>query len=158
MIQSVRYHFSQRFKVPALKAYEWCTNYDPQDHALMRVNAKREILHVSDSTIILTDIFYDKKQSTEKQKLVCLYPSQLTWTSTHLTGPNKYSQFLYQIVPENERTSRLDFTGLQIQYNGKKRLIRKEVELLAEKLRSEDSAIWKLLATEMEREFKEKMF
>jgi hypothetical protein len=124
----------------------------------MRVNAKREILRVSDSTIILTDVYYDKKQSTEKQKLVCLYPNQLTWTSTHLTGPNKYSQFLYQIVPENESTSRLDFTGLQIEYIGKKRLNRKEVELLAAKLRSEDSAVWRLLATEMEREFREKIF
>src|SRR3972149_4799812 len=158
MPQSIHYHFSQCFKVPALKAYEWFTNYDPQDHALMRVNAKREIRRVSDSAIVLTDVYYDKKQGIEKQKLVCLYPNQLTWTNTHLTGPTKYSQFLYQIVPENERACRLDFTGLQIQYNGKKRLNRKEVELLAEKLRGEDSAIWRLLATEMEREFKEKIF
>jgi len=158
MAQPIQYHFSQCFKVPALKAYEWCTNYDPQDHALMRVNAKREILRVSDSTIVLTDVYYDKKQGIEKQKLVCLYPNQLTWTNTHLTGPNKYSQFLYQIVPENERVCRLDFTGLQIQLISKKRLNRKEIELLAEKLRSEDSAIWRLLATEMEREFREKIF
>jgi hypothetical protein len=158
MVQSVHYHFSQCFKFPALKAYEWCTNYDPQDHALMRVNAKREILRVSDSTIVLTDVYHDEKQGIRKQKLVCLHPNQLTWTSTHLTGPNKYSQFLYQIVPENKRASRLDFTGLQIQYTSKKELNRKEIELLAEKLRSEDSAVWRLLATEMEREFGEKMF
>jgi len=158
MSQSIQYHFSQCFNVPALKAYEWCTNYDPQDHALMRVNAKREILRVSDSTIVLTDVYYDKKQGIRKQKLVCLYPNQLTWTSTHLTGPNKYSQFLYQIETENKRASRLDFTGLQIQYISKKRLNRKDVELLAEKLRSEDSAVWRLLATEMEREFREKLF
>jgi hypothetical protein len=158
MAQPIQYHFSQCFNVPALKAYEWCTNYDPQDHALMRVNAKREILRVSDSTIVLTDVYYDKKQGIEKQKLVCLYPNQLTWTSTHLTGPNKYSQFLYQIVPENKRVCRLDFTGLQIQLICKKRFNRKGIELLAEKLRSEDSAVWRLLATEMEREFREKIF
>jgi hypothetical protein len=158
MSQSIHYHFSQCFNVPALKAYEWCINYDPQDHELMRVNAKREILCISDSTIVLTDVYYDKKQGIRKQKLVCLYPKQLTWTSTHLTGPNKYSQFLYQIVPENERACRLDFTGLQIQYVSKKRFNRKEIELLAEKLRSEDSAVWRLLATEMEKEFREKLF
>lgn len=156
MPQSIHYHFSQSFNVSALKAYRWCTDYDPQDHALMRVNAKREIMHVSEDTIILTDKYYNKNKIIEKKRLVCLYPNRLSWTSTHLTGSNRYSQFLYEIVPESEESCRLDFIGLQIEYNDKKRFSRKEVDMLAEKLRNEDSKAWKLLATEMEKEFREK--
>ena len=85
---SIHYHFSQRFNVSALRAYKWCTDYDPQDHALMRVNAKREILNVSANTVVLNDKYYSKNKIIRKRRLVCLYPNQLSWTSTHLTGPN----------------------------------------------------------------------
>lgn len=156
MPQSIHYHFSQSFNVSALKAYKWCTDYDPHDHALMQVNAKREIMHVSENTIILTDTYYNKNKNIIKQKLVCLYPDRLSWTSTHLTGPIKYSQFLYEIVPEGKDSCRLEFTGLQIEYNDEKKFSKKEIEMLTEKLRNEDSAAWKLLATEMEKESKEK--
>lgn len=157
MPHSVHYHFSQCFNVPALKAYKWCTNYDPQDHALMRVNAKREILRISENTIVLTDTYPDKNKSIKKQKLVCLYPNRLSWTNTHLTGPNKYSQYLYQIVPESKMTCRLERASLQVEYSNRKRFNKKEIELLAEKLRNEDSAAWKLLAAEMERDFRMKL-
>ena len=153
MALMVRYHFSQRFNVPALKAYKWCTDYDPQDNALMRINAKREIEHVSKNIIILTDTYPDKNKAIKKQRLVCLYPNQLSWTNTHLTGPNKYSQFLYQIVPESKMTCRLERASLRVEYSTRKRLNKKEIELLAEKLRNEDSAAWKLLAAEMEKDF-----
>jgi len=152
MPHSIYYHFTQRFKVPAAKAYAWCTNYDPQDHVLMHANAKREILAIRENTILLTDTFYNKNEKVTKQKLVCLYPNRLLWTSTHLTGPNKYSQFLYEIVPESKRVCRLEFTGMQIEYNSEESLSKKKVETLARKLRKEDSAAWKLLTAAMERE------
>ena len=156
MPRSLHYHFSQRFNVPAAKAYKWCTNYSPEDHELMgTTNAKREILHISESTILLTDTYYREKESVIKQRLVCLYPNRLSWTSTHLTGPNKYSQFLYEIKPEVKGACRLEFTGLQIEHN-KKSLNKKEVEILARKLRIEDSAIWRMLAVVIEREFMKK--
>jgi len=156
MPHSIHYYFSQCFNVPALKAYKWCTNYDPLDHALMRVNAKREILHITENTIVLTDTYPNKNEGV-KQKLVCLYPSQLSWTNTHLTGPNKYSQFLYQIVPESKMTCRLERASLRVEYSNRKRFNKKEIELLADKLRNEDSAAWKLLAAEMEKEYRMKM-
>jgi hypothetical protein len=156
MPQSIHYHFSQSFNVSAHKAYEWCTDYSPEDHALMHVNAEREIMHVSESTVILIDKFHVKDKIIEKQKLVCLYPDRLSWTSTHLSGPVKYSQFLYQIVPESEESCRLDFVGLQVEYNDEKKLSKKGIETLAEKLKTEDSAAWKLLATEMEKELEDK--
>ena len=144
---SIRYRFSQRFYVSAQEAYDWCTNYSPQDHALMGDEAaERQITRLAESTLILTDIFQVGKGKVEKQKLVQLYPDRLGWVSTHLTGPNKYSQFIYEISAEGEDTSRLDFTALHLQYE---KLDIEGSKTLADKLKEEDSAAWKLLAAAM---------
>jgi hypothetical protein len=120
----------------------------------MHENATREVQRVSENVIVLIDTFNGKDGSIRKEKLVHLYPNQLTWTSTHLTGPNKYSQFLYQITPEGRNTSRLDFTGSHIEHSEEK-FGKKGIRALANRLRMEDSAVWKLLASEMEKAFKE---
>ena len=144
---SIRYRFSQRFYVSAQEAYDWCTNYSPQDHALMGDEAaERQITRLAESTLILTDIFQVGKGKVEKQKLVQLYPDRLGWVSTHLTGPNKYSQFIYEISAEGEDTCRLDFTALHLEYE---KLDREGSKTLADKLKEEDSAAWKLLAAAM---------
>ena len=149
---SIRYRFSQRFPVPARKAYKWCTDYSPQDHALMGEEAaERQITRVTDTTIILTDIFHTSKGNVEKQKLVQLYPDRLCWVSTHLTGPNKYSQFIYEISAEGDSASRLDFTALHLEYE-KENLDSEAIKSLANKLKKEDSATWKLLAKAMAKE------
>jgi hypothetical protein len=149
---SIRYRFSQRFSVPARKAYKWCTEYDPQDPALMGEDAaERQITHLTDTTIILTDIFHTSNGRVEKQKLVQLYPDRLSWISTHLTGPNKYSQFIYEISAESDGASRLDFTGLHLEYE-KENLDSKGIKSLADKLKEEDSAVWTLLAKVMAKE------
>jgi hypothetical protein len=149
---SIRYSFSQRFSVPARKAYKWCTEYDPQDHALMgEENAERQITYITDTTIILTDIFHTSKGDVEKQRLVQLYPDRLSWISTHLTGSNKYSQFIYEISAEGDGASRLDFTALHLEYE-KENLDSDGVKSLAGKLREEDSTAWKLLAKAMAKE------
>jgi hypothetical protein len=110
----IYYHFQQRFNVPARKAFEWCTTYTPGDHALMGdKDASRKIEHITDRTVILTDTFnIGADNQVEKQKLVQLYPEILFWTSTHLNGPAKHSQFIYQITEEAVDISHLDFTGL----------------------------------------------
>ena len=87
----------------------------------------------------------------EKQKLVQLYPDRLRWVSTHLTGSNRYSQFIYEISAEGNRASRLDFTALHLEYE-KDSLDSEAVKSLAEKLKKEDSAAWKLLAKAMIKE------
>ena len=146
---SIRYNFSQCFSVPARKAYKWCTEYDPQDHALMGEDAaERQITHLTDTTIILTDIFHTSNGRVEKQKLVQLYPNRLSWISTHLTGPNKYSQFIYEISAEGDGASRLGFTALHLEYE-KENLDSEGIKWLADKLKEEDSAAWKLLAKAM---------
>ena len=148
----IHYHFRQHFAVPARKAFEWCTNYSPEDHALMGDReAERKISRFSDSTIILTDKFHVGASPIEKQKLVQLYSDMLFWTSTHLTGPAKYSQFLYQITAEGEDASRIDFSGVFLDYDNEK-LSNVETEKLSEKLCQEDSEAWKLLAKAMEKD------
>jgi hypothetical protein len=152
MPYSIRYRFSQRFNVPAQKAYKWCTEYSPEDHVLMgEVAAERQITRLTDSTIILTDIFHTSSGPVEKKKLVQLYPDRLSWISTHLTGPNKYSQFIYETSAEGNDASRLDFTALHLEYEREKSSD-VDVKLLAEKLRKEDSEAWKLLASAMTKE------
>jgi len=145
MPSTVSYHFSQRFVVSAQKAFEWCTDFDPNDHALMADSgAERQIKRIDDRTIMLKDTFHANGEKIEKKKLVELYPAQLMWTSTHLTGPNKYSQFHYQITSEDKDCSVLDFIGLHLDYKCKE-----NAELLADRLCKEDANAWKLLAKAM---------
>jgi hypothetical protein len=149
---SIRYSFSQRFSFPTRKAYKWCTEYDPQDPALMGEDgAERQITHLTDTTIILTDIFHTSNGRVEKQKLVQLYPDRLSWISTHWTGPNKYSQFIYEILAEGNSASRLNFTGLHLEYE-KENLDIEGIKSLADKLKEEDSAVWRRLAKAMAKE------
>ena len=148
---SIQYRFSQRFFVPTRKAYIWCTAYSPEDHALMGEEvAERQITHLTDTTIILTDIFRTPNGLIEKQKLVQLYPDRLCWISTHLTGPNKYSQFIYEISAEGKNASRLDFTALHLEYE--KRLDSEGIKSVADELKEQDSKAWILLAEAMRKE------
>lgn len=152
----VRYGFSQRFAVGACEAYEWCTNYCPEDLALAgSLSGERKITHLNKATIILTDTFPTETGTVEKQKLVHLYPDQLQWVSTHLSGPNKYSQFLYKITPEGPAASRLDFTALHLDYT-KETADAESTKILAEKLCKEDSQMWALFAKVMEKDLQEK--
>jgi len=150
----IGYHFSQRFAFPAEKIFEWCTDFDPKDHALMGdKSAKRQITRITDTTIMLKDTFYSSVEAVEKEKLVQLYPKKLFWVSTHLTGPNKYSQFLYQISPHGKSASVLHFTGLHLEYTGKA-LNKADAKLLANRLHREDAGAWKLLAKAMGKELR----
>jgi hypothetical protein len=152
MPYSIRYRFSQHFTVPAHEAYKWCTDFSPEDHALMgEASAERQITRLAETTIILTDTFYTSSGAVEKQKLVQLYPDRLSWISTHLTGPNKYSQFIYEISAEGNVASRLDFTALHLEYE-KEKPSSVGIKLRAEKLKKEDSAAWNLLASAMTKE------
>ncbi len=156
MVGVAHYTFSQNFRVSAREAFEWCTHYSPDDMKLMQEeNATREIQHFSDAIIILTDTFVAKEKSIVKQKLVCLYSDRLMWTSTHLTGPNRYSQFLYEITPKSEQQSCFKFTGLYIDYDMKDE--GGAVAKLSDELKKMDSTNWKKLSKEMEKELKQNL-
>ena len=149
----IYYHFQQHFNVSARKAYNWCTNYAPEDHALMGMEAaNRKITHLTGRTVILTDTFnIGAANQLEKQKLVQLYPETLFWTCTHLSGPAKHSQFIYQITAEDNDGSRLDFTGIFLDYAHEK-AGEAEALMLTEKECKDDSAAWELLAKAMQQD------
>lgn len=149
----INYHFRQHFNVTARKAFEWCTTYTPEDYTLMgETNGSRKIEHITDQTIILTDTFnLGSDNQIEKQKLVQVYPALLLWTSTHISGPAKHSQFIYQITEEADDISYLDFTGLLLDY-GDKKLSESETAKLVEQTCKEDAKAWELLASAMEQE------
>jgi hypothetical protein len=114
-------------------------------------SAKRQVTHLTDTTIILADTFENESTIIEKQKLVQLYPERLSWIATHLTGPNKYSQFIYEISAETAKASRLKFTALYLEYE-LATLDRANTKALAAKLRKEDAEGWKILANAMVKE------
>ncbi len=152
MLQSVHYQFTQRFDQPARKAYQWCTDFTPGDPIfMMEKNVTREVQRLTEDTVILTDKFQNEGETIVKKKLVCFYPDRLMWTSTHLTGPAKHSQFIYEISSETETSSSLKFTALHIAHDIKV-VDKTETKRLAEELRKEDSNAWRSLAREMERE------
>jgi len=149
---SVSYHFSQRFNVPAKDAFEWATDYHPGDLALMGEEGRRSVKVLSDDIVILTDFFPEGGGRITKKKLVRIYRERLYWTSTHLTGPNRHSQFLYQITQEGNDTSRLDFTGSQVFYDEEEPSTQR-IQSMARTLTKEDSLAWTRLARAMEKNF-----
>ncbi len=115
-------------------------------------DASRKIEHLTEQTAILTDTFnVGTKSQIEKQKLVQLYPETLFWTSTHISGPAKHSQFIYQIIAEGDDTSHLDFTGIFLDYAPEK-VSEADAIKLAEKECKDDAAAWALLAKAMEQD------
>ncbi len=154
MLYSVRYCFSQRFAVPAKAAYEWCTDYASDDHTIMQhKGAKREVTWLTAGIVLLKDIFVGSSGTVEKEKLVHLYPDQLTYVSTHLSGPIKHSQFIYRITADGNSGSHLDFTASYI--GNLESPTPKDLKQLADKLCREDSNTWRLIAAAMEKELHE---
>lgn len=151
MTFSIRYDFSQQFSFPAKQVFEWCTNYTPGDLALMGEKGKRKVEKISKDTFILTDSYPSAGGSVRKKRMVNLYPDTLSWIGTHLIGKTKYSQFLYRVSAEGPATSRVYFTGLQIEYDDKKK---SRAAAIAQELKKEDSHAWELLAQEMEKDMR----
>lgn len=150
---SVTYRFSQRLPVSARKAYEWCTNYEPSDLALMHEKGHREIRKLTNDTIILKETVEQDGKKIKKIKLVRLNPSALSWYNVQISGPNKHSVFLYEIVPEGIGKSRLDFTGLLVVYSRAK-LTSRRIRQIADRERRYDSDAWKHLAKAIAKDIK----
>jgi hypothetical protein len=148
----LRYGFSQPFGVSPEAAYRWCTDYQPDDWPRMGQKGTREIEWLNEDTVILTDTVTTGSEQVTKQRLVRLHPERLAWTNTHLTGPNRHSQFWYQVVPVGQWGSRLDFTGLQINYGKTPSATR--IAAIERELAYDDSKAWVLLAKEMKRDLR----
>jgi hypothetical protein len=147
----VHYKFSQVFNVTAKEAYLWCTDFTPDDPLLMaEANATREIKKLTNATIFLKETLRDEKRVVVKEKLVQLYPDRLMWVSTHLSGPNKYSQFIYEVAAETSSSSRLNFTAQHIEH--KTAMSKTEITALKYDLCKYDADVWKRLAMAMEKD------
>jgi len=149
LASSATYRFSQHFRVSAREAYEWCTDYRPDDLTLMGENGTRGIQRLTQDTLILTEIVKIAGRKMRKLKLIKLNPSELEWYNVQLVGPNKHSEFLYKIHPEGRNASRLDFTGLLVVYSNRK-VPRNRLRRIANIERGYDSKAWVRLAKAME--------
>jgi hypothetical protein len=150
-VASAKYGFSQRFRVPAREAYDWCTDYRPDDLALMNENGRRNIERLTQDTLIITEVVKLGRKTVKKVKLIKLNPAKLEWYNIQLAGPNKHSEFLYQIHSEGSNASRLNFTGLLVVYS-KRKLPRSRIRRIASTERGYDSQAWVLLAKAMEKD------
>ncbi len=148
---AVQYAFSQGLSAPASLAYDWCTDYQPYDFAIMKEKGSRKIERITENTILLTESTRRRNHVIKKVKLVRLNKPSFSWTNTHIGGPNRHSQFLYRIVPEGKARSRLYFQGLLIQYS-RKRLGSKELMRIATEERRADAKVWRNLAEALRRE------
>jgi hypothetical protein len=144
---SIPITFSQRFPFQAKTVFRWATDYQPNDFQLMGHTGKRKIAALPGNAFVLTDtLFKTDGTKVTKKKLVRIFPDRLTWTNTHLTGPNRHSQVLYQLVAEGPKRSRLDFMGQHVEA---RTLAGRELQNLAARVRRDDIAIWKNLARAM---------
>ncbi|MCL1977860.1 MAG: hypothetical protein FWG55_07170 [Candidatus Bathyarchaeota archaeon] len=151
---TIHYRFSHSFAVLPKQAYLWCTDFSTQDLKLLGYsNAERQVVQVSDDVVLLKDVFYAPSGGVvEKQKLVHLYPDRLSWVSTHIAGPNKHSQFCYEILVET-CGCRLNYEALHVEH-GKDSLTSDERSRLSDVLCRADLEVWRLLALVMEQELK----
>ena len=152
---SASYRFSQRFRVPAREAYEWCTDYRSDDLTLMDEEGTRGIQRLTPDTLILTEIVETARRKVRKVKLIKLNPVELEWYNVQLVGPNKHSEFLYKIRTEGRNASRLDFTGLLTVYSNRK-VSKNRLRRIASMERGYDSKAWVRLAKAMEIDLRSK--
>jgi len=149
--QSVRYTFTQPLPLPAKEAFDWCTDYQPYDLVMMKEEGKRTIRKITEDTILLTESIPKQNKTTRRIKLVRLNRPELSWTNTHISGPNRHSQFLYRILPEGKTRSRLFFRGLYVCYSSKP-IPRKQLQQLGREERRGDSTVWHHLAAALSEE------
>ena len=152
-VYSVKYDFKQTLPLPAKEAFAWCTDYEPYDFALMHETGKRRIKKLTRDAIILTETTRKNKKTITKSKLVRLNRPQLSWTNVHISGPNRHSEFLYQIEPLGRDRSRLSFTGLLI-CNSKRALSSQTLRKIARDERRADSRVWRYLASAIRKEMR----
>ena len=55
---SIRYEFSQHFRATPAEAFAWCTDYSPNDHALMGLKGKRKSTKISEDAFLLDDTMF----------------------------------------------------------------------------------------------------
>ncbi len=156
-LQRLRYRFATKLAASRPRAYRWATDYRPDDFELAEIKGSRKVEKLTDDLILLTDSFeedpFDPRPGarTVKIKLVHLFPYRWMWTSTHVSGPAKYSQFLYELTPRGPAASTLHFTGNQVEPVDT-RPTQGSMRRRARKLKREDSQLWARLSAALARD------
>lgn len=157
-MQRLTYRFTTDLAAPRPWAYRWATDYRPTDFQLSGIPATRKVERLATNLILLTDSFdsdpFDPRPGvrTVKEKLVHLYPYRWAWTSTHVSGPARYSQFLYELTPRGKTACTLHFTGSQVEAV-KARPTPSSIARRTHELEREDSQLWVRLATALAEDF-----
>jgi len=136
------YRFRQSLRASARAAYAWCTDYGPGDGPLFSRRTRRTVRWLSPTAVVMYDTTYPGGRTRRIHRLVRLDPERLAWTSTHLDGPYRHSQYWYRIVAAGPRRSYLEFTGLKLE-RASRRLSRSEIDRRARAIRHEDAAEWR---------------
>jgi hypothetical protein len=150
---SAEYSFRQKFRVPAPWAFRWCLDFTPYDWSNSGGHGSRKVVWLASRTVVLDDEFpAPRDRRIRKVKMVQIYPRARHWVSTHIEGPNLFSQFRYTIRPNGPNASVLLFEGREMRWSGPS-LSPGAARRLSQRLRTEDAGLWKRFATEMERDF-----
>lgn len=141
-VVSLRYRFRQNLGVPARAAFEWATDFEPEDGRLFSRTTKRAVRRLTRDTMILTDLTYPEGRPRRIRRLVRIDPRTMAWTNTHLDGPFRHSQFWYRIVPHGRNASHLEFEGLLLETVGR-RLSAAQIARRASLNQRHDAAEWR---------------
>jgi hypothetical protein len=150
-LQRATYTFRVRLPASRARAYAWATDYRDDDFRMMEFGGRRRVRRLAKDLILLTDSFaadpFDSTRGrrTVKAKLVHLYPDRWAWTSTHVSGPARMSQFQYELTPRGARACELRFTGAQVE-NVSRTPTAASTKRRARELAREDAALWQRLA------------
>ncbi len=136
------YHFRQPFGVPARTAFDWCTDFEPEDAAIFSSTARRRVQPLAPNLLIMTDVTYPNGRRRTISRLVRIFPERMAWTSTHLNGPFRHSQFWYRVVPNGRTRSHLEFTGLKVE-TAARPLTAEELARRAAEERRVDVTVWR---------------
>ena len=153
-IQRVTYRFTVRLPAGRRAAYAWATDYRGDDFEIMGFRGGRKVEPLANGLILLTDSFdadpFDASEGTRttKVKLIHLFPDRWAWTSTHVAGPARFSQFLYQLTPDGPRSCILEFRGNQVEHV-RRTPTASSLRRRARELRREDSRLWHRLSREL---------
>jgi len=156
-LQRLTYRFTTRLPVSRPRAYRWATDYRSTDFRLSGLKATRKVQHLTENLVLLTDSLeedpFDSRRGarTVKMKLVHLYPDRWAWTSTHVSGPARYSQFLYELTPRGPAACTLHFTGSQVERVARV-LTRSAIARRTRELQREDSQLWARLSAALAKE------
>lgn len=150
-LSRVFYRFRVTLPASRERAFRWATDYRPDDPKRMGEKGTRRVERLAKNTFLLTDVFPTAHGRVTKAKLVHLLPDRFSWTSTHVSGPAKHSQFLYELRPAGRNRCQLLFTGLQVDRSPRPPSAASLAQR-ARQLAREDAATWRRIAAALGRD------